>query len=204
MKVTMINGSPNPKGNSARILEHLKGMFEAEGIDVSIVNVPADTLGCKACYKCVKLGKCIIEDGVNEAAELLKASDGILITSPVYYAGISGSDKSFLDRLFFSKQVDFTGKVGGVMVTVRRGGSISALDQLYHYLTYSGMAVAGSTYWPMVYGAAPGESLKDEEGMQTAENMVRNMIFLMKSIQLGKELYGLPALTKEHKMNFIR
>ena len=204
LKVLILNGSPRPDSNTGAVLSVVEKIFHENGILTETLCVPSDTEGCRGCGACSATGRCVIEDGVNRAAALFEECDGLLIGSPVYFSGISGSVKGFLDRLCHASLRDRRAKVGGGIVCVRRGGGTAALDALNHYLLYAGMCLAGSTYWPMVYGAAGGEALQDAEGMNSAVNLANNMVFMLRSFALGREKYGLPALEKKVKMNFIR
>ncbi len=205
MKVLMINGSPREKGNTALSLEEMKKVFEKNGIEVEIVNVGRLAVkGCLACGACAKVGHCVQDELVPQLAEKLAAADGLVIGSPVHYASAGGALVSVLDRLFYSCQADLTMKVGAAICVARRGGSSATFDELNKYFTISGMPVASSQYWNMVYGRAPGEAAQDAEGMRTVRVLAENMSFLMKSIALGKEKYGLPAQEDRVFTNFIR
>ena len=164
----------------------------------------AELPGCIACGSCHKTGKCVFDDVVNELAVKLQEADGLVIASPVYYASANGTLTAALDRLFYSAHFDMTMKVGASIAVARRGGCTATFDQLNKYFTISGMPVASSQYWNSVHGGAPGEAEKDEEGMQTMRTLARNMSFLMKSIALGKERYGLPEKEAPVATNFIR
>ena len=193
MNVLMINGSPRGNGNTAIALREMKNVFAQEGIEVTELNVGAKAVrGCIACNKCTELGKCVFDDAVNEAAPLLAKADGVVVASPVYYASANGNLISFLDRLFYSCRCDLTMKVGASVVCARRGGCSATFDELNKYFTISGMPLASSQYWNSIHGRLPGEAEQDEEGKQTMRALARNMAFLMKSIALGKEAYGLP------------
>lgn len=193
MNVLMINGSPRGNGNTAIALREMKNVFAQEGIEVTELNVGAKAVrGCIACNKCAELGKCVFDDAVNEAAPLLAKADGVVVASPVYYASANGNLISFLDRLFYSCRCDLTMKVGASVVCARRGGCSATFDELNKYFTISGMPLASSQYWNSIHGRLPGEAEQDEEGKQTMRALARNMAFLMKSIALGKEAYGLP------------
>ena len=206
MKVLMLNGSPRESGNTAAALMEMKKVFEQEGVEVEYLHVGAlPTKGCKACAACFKLGKCVMDDDiVNSLAQKLRESDGMVIGSPVYYAAPNGAFIALLDRLFYSSRFDKRMKVGASVVVARRGGCSAAFDQLNKYFTISGMPLAPSQYWNMVHGAMPGQAEEDGEGMQTMRTLAKNMTFLMKSIALGKEAYGLPEKEKSVWTNFIR
>lgn len=205
MNVLMINGSPRENGNTAIALREMKNVFAQEGIEVTELNVGAKAVrGCIACNKCAELGKCVFDDAVNEAAPLLAKADGVVVASPVYYASANGNLISFLDRLFYSCRCDLTMKVGASVVCARRGGCSATFDELNKYFTISGMPLASSQYWNSIHGRLPGEAEKDEEGKQTMRALARNMAFLMKSIALGKEAYGLPEKEPRVATHFIR
>lgn len=205
MKVMMVNGSPKPKGNTAAALEEMRKIFEAAGVETEMVHVGNKPIrGCIACQKCSETGKCVFDDLVNETAPLFEECDGLVVGTPVYYASANATVIAYLDRLFFSTHFDKTMKVGASVVVSRRGGSSSTFDEMNKYFTISGMPVAPSQYWNMVYGLAPGDAAKDAEGMQTMRTLARNMVFLMQSIALGKEKYGLPEKEPWTPTHFIR
>ena len=205
MNVLMINGSPRGNGNTTIALREMKNVFAQEGIEVTELNVGAKAIrGCLACNKCAELGKCVFDDAVNEAAPLLAKADGVVVASPVYYASANGNLISFLDRLFYSCRCDLTMKVGASVVCARRGGCSATFDELNKYFTISGMPLASSQYWNSIHGRLPGEAEQDEEGKQTMRALARNMAFLMKSIALGKEAYGLPEKEPRVATHFIR
>lgn len=194
MKALLINGSPRAKGCTYTALTELKNSLEAEGIEVELIHVGhMDIHGCIACRKCAQTGKCVFDDIVNEIAPKLNEADAFVIGAPVYYSSPAGGAIAFMDRLFFSTgKVDKTMKVGAAVVTCRRGGNTASYDVLNKYFSISGMPIASSQYWNMVYGGSAEEVLKDKEGLQTMRTLGKNMAFLMKSIALGKEKYGLP------------
>lgn len=205
MKVLLINGSPNPRGNTAYALNQMIEVFQADGVETELIQVGSrDIRGCIGCRKCRSTGKCVFDDLVNEVAPMLAAADGVVIASPVYYASANGTMVSFLDRLFYSNQADLSMKVGASVAVARRGGCTATFDQLNKYFTISGMPLASSCYWNMVHGAAPGEARQDAEGIHTVRTLAQNMTFLMKSIALGKEAYGLPQPETRVFTNFIR
>ena len=205
MKVLILNGSPRPDGNTAVAVNELTKVFGQEGIDTEVVNIGnKDIRGCVACGNCSSTGKCVFNDIVNEIAEKFEEADGLIVASPVYYASPNATVIACLDRLFYSTHFDKTMKVGAGVVVARRGGLSSSFDVLNKYFTICGMPVAPSQYWNSVHGGAKGEARMDDEGLQTMRTLARNMSFLMKSIALGKERYGLPD-TEEHLWtNFIR
>ena len=209
MKVMMINGSPHAKGNTFLALSEMQKIFEAEGVETEVVQVGnKDIRGCIACGSCASRKKCAFDDIVNETAPIFQESDGIVIGSPVYYASANGTLISYLDRLFFSTQMgqcfDKTMKVGASVVIARRGGLSATFDELNKYFTMNNMPVASSQYWNSVHGREQGEVAKDGEGMQTMRTLARNMTFLMKSIALGREKYGLPEKEEWIPTHFIR
>lgn len=205
MKVLLINGSPNDKGCTYTALEEVSKTLNQEGIETEIIHVGnKDIRGCIACRKCKTNGKCVFNDIVNDVAPKFKECDGLVIGSPVYYASANGTLISFIDRLFYSMSADKTMKVGAAVVSCRRGGNTSTFDELNKYFTISGMPVVSSQYWNMVHGNSPEEVKQDLEGMQTMRTLGKNMAFLMKSIQLGKQQFGLPEKEAHIFTNFIR
>ena len=205
MKVLMLNGSPHENGNTAIALREMEKIFTAEGIEVEIVHVGSKPIrGCIACGGCYKTGKCVFDDGVNEIAEKFAETDGLVVGSPVYYASANATLVACLDRLFYSTSFPKTMKVGAAIAVARRGGLSSTFDELNKYFTISGMPVASSQYWNSIHGGRPGEAQQDAEGLQTMRTLARNMAFLMKSIALGKEKYGLPEREPRCSTNFIR
>ena len=206
MKILMLNGSPRAEGNTALALSEMKKIFEEEGAEVEYIQVGNMAVrGCLACASCFKTGKCAIDDAVNEVAKKLEECDGMVVGSPVYYAAASSTLTAFLDRLFYSTRFDKRMKVGASVAVARRGGCSAAFDQLNKYFTISGMPIASSQYWNSVHGALAGEAEGDLEGLQTMRVLARNMVFLIKSISLGKEAFGLPDMEeKKARTNFIR
>ena len=205
MKVLMINGSPRPNGNTSLALQEMETIFKAEGIETEIVQVGNKAIrGCIACGKCAEKGRCVFNDAVNEVAPKFEACDGLVVGSPVYYASANATLVAFLTRLFFSTPFDKTMKVGAAVAVARRGGLSATFDELNKFFTISGMPVASSQYWNSVPGREPGQAAQDAEGLQTMRTLARNMTFLMRSIQLGKEKYGLPEQEPPQRTNFIR
>ncbi|MBQ1260758.1 MAG: flavodoxin family protein [Clostridia bacterium] len=205
MKVLIINGSPHKDGNTAIALGEMVKVFEGEGVEVELLHIGAmDIRGCVGCQSCFKTGRCTIDDIVNEVAPKLEAADGLVVGSPVYYAGANATLTAFLTRLFYSSHIDKRMKVGAAVVAARRGGTTAAFDELNKFFTISGMPVASGQYWNGIHGARPGEATEDGEGMQMMRTLARNMTFLMRSIALGKEKYGLPEKEKRVSTNFIR
>ena len=205
MKILVINGSQQADGNTARAIAEMKKIFDAEGVETDVMQVGNKAIrGCIGCRRCADLGRCVFDDEVNVAAEKLKAADGLVIASPVYYANPNGTLVSFLDRLFFSRNFDVTMKVAASVAIARRGGAASTFDALNKFITYGGFAVATSQYWNIAYGRTPGQVEQDEEGMLIMRTLARNMVFMMKSIALGKEKYGLPEKEPGVWTHFIR
>lgn len=205
MKVLLLNGSPKANGNTAIALKEMEKVFLAEGIETEIIHVGnKDIRGCVACVSCYQTGKCAIDDIVNEIAPKLEEADGLVVGSPVYYASANATLVALLQRLFYSTHFDKTMKVGASVAIARRGGCSSTFDELNKFFTISGMPVASSQYWNSVHGGAPGQANEDAEGLQTMRTLARNMTFLMKSIALGKEQFGLPERETKLFTNFIR
>ena len=205
MKVLMLNGSPKANGNTAIALREMEKIFLEEGMEVVTVQVGNQPVrGCIACGGCGKSGKCVFDDVVNEIAPVFAEADGLVVGSPVYYASANATLVAVLDRLFYSTAFPKTMKVGASVTVARRGGCSATFDELNKYFTISGMPVASSQYWNSIHGGAPGEVLEDAEGLQTMRVLARNMVFLMKSIALGKERYGLPQKEPRQVTNFIR
>ena len=205
MKVLLLNGSPRKSGNTSIALEEMRKVFEAEGVEAEIVQVGNQAVrGCVACGGCGKLGKCVFDDVVNELAPKFEAADGLVAASPVYYASANATLIAVLDRLFYSTHFDKTMKVGASVVCARRGGCSATFDELNKYFTISNMPIASSQDWNSIHGRNQGEAAMDEEGRQTMRVLARNMTFLMKSIALGKEAFGLPETEERVATNFIR
>lgn len=183
----------------------METIFKAEGIETEIIQVGNKAIrGCVACGKCAEKGKCVFDDAVNEVAPKFEACDGLVVGSPVYYASANATLVALLTRLFYSTTFDKTMKVGAAVAVARRGGLSATFDELNKFFTISGMPVAASQYWNSVHGREPGQAAQDAEGLQTMRTLARNMTFLMRSIQLGKEKYGLPEREPPQRTNFIR
>lgn len=205
MKVLLINGSPHRNGNTAAALQEMTKVFSAEGIETEILHIGQKPVrGCIACGGCAGKGACVFDDVVNEAAPKFEACDGLVVGSPVYYASANATLIAFLDRLFYSTPFDKTMKVGACVAAARRGGLTSTFDELNKYFTISGMPVASGQYWNGIHGSAQGEASQDAEGLQMMRTLARNMAFLMKSIRLGLDAYGLPEKEPRQSTNFIR
>lgn len=204
MKVLLINGSPNAKGTTYIALSEMQKVFEEEGVISEIIQVGNKPIrGCVACSSCYKEGKCVFNDEVNEVAPLFEQADGIVVGSPVYYASANATLVAFLDRLFYSTHFDKSMKVGAAVACARRGGITATFDQLNKYFTISGMPIASGQYWNGLHGGGE-RTIEDQEGMQQMRTLAKNMAFLMKSIALGKEKYGLPQKERKTYTNFIR
>lgn len=205
MNVLMINGSPRINGNTSIALKEMEKVFESEGVKTEIIHIGNQNIrGCIACNTCYEKGKCVFDDVVNEIAPKFEACDGLVIASPVYYASANATLVAFLTRLFYSTHFDKTMKVGASVVCARRGGLSATFDELNKFFTISGMPVASSQYWNSIHGREAGEAAGDLEGLQTMRTLAGNMTFLMKSIALGKEKYGLPKKEEPVRTHFIR
>ena len=206
MNVLIINGSPRKDGNTSRAVEELVKTFAEEGVETHVEQIGGlDIRGCIACGHCTReRNGCVFDDVVNEIAPLFKAADGFIVASPVYYGSANATTVAFLTRLFFSARVDKRMKVAAAVACARRGGTTATFDELNKFFTISGMPVASGQYWNAIHGMNPGEAEQDAEGLQQMRTLARNMTFLMKSIALGKEAYGLPEYEKVVRTNFIR
>ncbi len=203
MKVLILNGSPRVNGCTARALEEVSKTLNEEGIETETIVVGnKDVRGCIACNSCAKTGKCVFNDIVNDIAVKFENADGIIVGSPVYYAGSNGTIISLLDRLFYSTHFDKTMKVGACVLSSRRAGSTSAMDEINKYFTICSMPIVSSSYWNEVHGFTASDVEKDKEGLQTMRNLARNMAFMIKAINLGKEKYGLPKIEKDEFTSF--
>ncbi len=208
MKVIGINGSPRPDGNTALALREMAKELQAAGIEMEIVQVGNKPVrGCLACGTCIrkKDERCVMSDDiVNEMIQKLKTADAIVLGSPVHYAGIAGTMKSFCDRVFYVASANgglFDGKIGAAVVAVRRSGGSAAWAGLNYYLTISKMPIAGSSYWSIVHGALTGEAEADAEGLQTVRNSAKNMAWLLKLKESGAQP---PVYDSGNRTNFIR
>ena len=205
MKVLILNGSPRVNGNTSIAIKELEETFKTEGIEVETIQVGnKDIRGCIACGKCNETGKCAFDDIVNEIAPKFDKADGLIVASPVYYASANPTLVALLDRLFYSTRFDKAMKVGASVVCARRGGCSSTFDELNKFFTISGMPIASSQYWNSIHGRVPGDANQDDEGKQTMRTLARNMSFLMKSIALGREKYGLPEKEQKISTHFIK
>lgn len=206
MKVLIINGSPKANGNTAFALNQMCEVFADMGIETETIHVGNQLIrGCQGCGACYKIGRCVIDDIVNETAAKLESADGMVIGSPVYYASPNGTLLSFLDRLFYSTgKINKRMKVGASVVCARRGGTTASMDVLNKYFTISEMPVASSTYWNIIHGAKPGEAEQDAEGIRTVRNLAKNMGYMMKAFAASKDVMELPEPEKKAFTNFIR
>ncbi len=205
MKALLINGSPHANGCTFTALNIVAEELQKNGIETEIVHIGnKDVRGCIACGKCAELGRCVFNDMVNEVATKFEQADGLVVGSPVYYAGPNGTLTNLLDRLFFSTPFDKRMKVGAAVVSARRGGTTAAFDRLNKYFTISEMPIASSRYWNMVHGHTPEDVMKDEEGVQIMRILGRNMAFLIRAIAAERERNGLPEREVVKYTNFIR
>ena len=205
MKVVIINGSPRKNGNTSIAIREMENIFAQNGVETKTVQIgQMDVRGCIACGSCAEKGKCVFDDIVNELAPEFEAADGLVVASPVYYASANATLIACLDRLFYSTSFDKTMKVGASLVCARRGGCSATFDELNKYFTISNMPIASSQYWNSIHGRMAGEAEMDEEGKQTMRTLAQNMVFLMKSIALGKERFGLPRHEEKVATHFIR
>lgn len=205
MKVLMINGSPHAAGSTYTALREMEKIFVENGFETEIVRVGHLAVrGCVACKACYKTGKCAIDDVVNELAPKLEECDGLVVGSPVYYASANATLEAVLQRLFYSTHFSKTMKVGAAVASARRGGITATFDEINKFFTISGMPVASGQYWNGIHGNSAEEAAEDGEGLQSMRTLARNMVFLMKSIALGKEKFGVPEKEPPIRTNFIR
>ena len=205
MKVLLVNGSYHEKGCTYTALAEVAKALNANGVETEIYWLGQNQVsGCKGCWACKKVKKCVIDDGVNEFVAKAAEFDGFVFGSPVYYASANATLIALLDRLFYSTAFPKTMKVGFAVTVARRGGASATFDELNKYFTISGMPVVSGQYWNSVHGMTPGEAISDEEGMQNMRTLARNCAFLIKSIRLGRERYGLPEVEVRKRTNFIR
>lgn len=206
LKVLMLNGSPRENGNIALAFREMEQVFEENGVESENILLGRQAIrGCIACETCRKIHRCVFNDPVNELAAKFEAADGLVIGSPVYYGSANGTLMSALQRLFYSTSFDKSMKVGASVVSARRSGCTAAFDELNKFFTLANMPVAASNYWNNIYGWDPGEGAADAEGRQVMRMLARNMVFLMKSIALGKSEFGAPELGEQRVWtNFTR
>lgn len=202
-KVILLNGSPHANGCTATALNEMIKVFQEEGIETELIHVGNKSIrGCISCNRCSETGKCVFDDLVNEVAPKFAEADGLVVGSPVYYAGPNGTILSFMDRLFYSTSFSKQMKVGAAVVSCRRGGNTATYDVLNKYFTISSMPVASSTYWNQVHGFTAEDAKKDLEGLQTMRNLARNMAFMIKAFADAKEKYGYPEMEKSYFTSF--
>lgn len=206
MKVLLLNGSPHEKGCTYTALAEVAKALESDGVEAEIFWLgKAPISGCLGCNACAKLGRCVIDDVVNAAAEKVRECDGLVVGSPVHYAAASGQITAALDRLFYSAGKHLRLKPGAAVASARRAGTTASVDVLNKYFTIAQMPVVSSTYWPMVHGNTPEEVLQDQEGLQTMRNGARNLAWLLKCIEAGKAQGILPPeAERTARTNFIR
>lgn len=205
MRVLIINGSPRLNGNSAKLIKEMIDIFDKEGIETSNYQIGSKAIrGCMACGYCYEHKECVFKDDVNELAKIFKEADGLVVVSPVYYGSANGSIISLLYRLFYSSHFDKRFKVGAAFAIARRAGTTATFDELNKYFTINQMPIASGRYWNNGFGREMGHIEKDEEGLQNARVVARNMVFLMKAIKDAKEKYGLPEKEETKFTNFIK
>jgi multimeric flavodoxin WrbA len=205
MKVIAFNGSPHAAGVVAKGISVMAGELEKEGIDTEIITAGSRIIrGCLDCRKCKDTGHCVIDDEVNSWREKALEARGIILGSPVYYGGIAGTFKSFLDRFFFPNP-DFRYKVGAAVASLRRSGGITTFHQINNYFNLAQMLVPPGVYWNVIHGNSPEELAQDEEGLQIMEIQGRNMAWLIKTLEAGKKEVPLPPpIVPRKRTNFIR
>ena len=204
MKVIALNGSPNAGGGVANGIAVMKRELENEGIETEVVHIGNKKIqGCMDCRKCRELKRCVIEgDALSENLDKILSADGLILGSPVYYGGIAGTFKCFLDRLFFTGP-NLKFKVGATVVSVRRTGGIAAVQQLNNYFNLAQIIITPGVYWNVIHGRTPEEQAQDAEGIQIMEIQARNMAWILKTVALGKEKIALPIMQKRKLTNFI-
>ena len=201
----LVNGSLREKGCTYTALCEVEKALNANGIETEIFQLAGKNVnGCKGCWACKKLGKCVIDDAVNEFVEKAADFDGFVFGSPVYYASASGALVSFMDRVFYSGGKKIAHKPAAAVVSCRRAGASTTFDVINKYFTINNMLVVGSNYWNEVHGNAAEEVLKDEEGLQTMRILGNNMAWVLKCLQLGKEAGLEPVRERKIMTNFIR
>ena len=202
MKVVLINGSPHRKGNTFIALSEVAGALEKEGVQTEIIQLGIKAVqGCIACNKCAELGHCVFQDTLyNQVREALQEADGIVVGSPVYYAGPNGALCALLDRVFYSCSELLAYKAGASVAVCRRGGASATFDRLNKYFTILNMPEVSSQYWNSVHGMRPGEATEDAEGLQTMRMLGRNMAWLLKGVKREER----PEPELRVMTNFIR
>lgn len=205
MKVLLVNGSPKKDGNTADALKTVAKALEAEGVQTEIVCLGGGAIAdCIGCGRCAELGKCTFDDIVNELAEKAKEADGFVFGTPVYYAHPSARLLAVMDRLSYSGGKYLKFKPAAAIAVARRAGTVASMDVINKHFSINSMPIVSSTYWNQAYGAAPGQAAQDTEGMMTMTNIGKNMAWMLKCIEAGKEK-GINAPENEKiAMNFIR
>ena len=204
MKVLMINGSPRTNSNTGLALAEMEAVFAHEGIECETRQVGRlDIRGCIACERCQQTGACAFDDIVNELAPLFEQANGLVVGAPVYFGSANATLVALLDRLYYSTPFDKTMKVGAAVCTARRGGTTATFDELNKYFTITGMPVASGSYWSSLRGREAGAGAQDAEGLQQMRIVARNMAFLMKSIELGRQAFGLPQTESRIRTNIV-
>ena len=207
MKILMVNGSPHASGCTARALREMETVFAAAGIETEMMTLGTKEIrGCVACGTCKKTGRCVFSDAVNEFLDRAETADGFVFGSPVHFASLSGSMTAFMDRVLFAGSEQLKNKPAACLVSARRAGTTAALDQLLKYPMYANMPIVATRYWPMVHGNAAADVEQDLEGLQIMRQMARNMVWMLRCIQAGREA-GIPLPEHEEERiatNFIR
>ena len=204
MKVLLINGSQHEKGCTYTALAEVAKALNANGVETEIYQVPQEIRGCKGCWACKKIKKCVVDDGVNEFVAKAAEFDGFVFGSPVYYASASGGLVSFMDRVFYSGGKNLAYKPAAAVVSCRRAGAATTFDVINKYFTINNMPVVGSNYWNEIHGNTAEEAAQDEEGLQTMRMLGNNMAWLLKCIELGKQAGIAPERERKIMTNFIR
>ena len=203
MKVLILNGSARKNGCTSRALKEVEYTLNKEGIETENIFIGNKEIrGCMSCRKCNEIKRCVFDDIVNEINPKFEEADGIIVGTPVYYAHANGTIISFLDRLFFSAKFDKSMKVGATVISSRRAGSTSAFDEINKYFTVSNMPIVSSSYWNEVHGSLQEDVEKDLEGLQTMRNLGKNVAFMIKSIKLGKDKFGMPEIERSKFTSF--
>ena len=207
MRVELVNGSPNRNGSTSLALAEVAKTLEEAGIETHVFWIgPKPVGGCMGCGKCAELGRCVIDDKVNDFRELARAADGFVFGSPVHFASLSGTMTAFMDRVLYAGNEGLKNKPAACLVSARRAGTTAALDQLLKYPMYANMPIVATRYWPMVHGNAPADVEQDLEGLQIMRQMARNMVWMLQCIQAGSEA-GVPLPEHEEARiatNFVR
>ncbi len=205
MKVLMINGSPHKTGTTYRALDEIAKTLKLKNIDSEIITIGNEVIsGCTSCRGCVSTGKCVKDDMVNEVIAKLEKADGLIVGSPVYYAGLNGTLKCLLDRVFYARK-SFDGKPAAAIAVARRAGTTTTIDMINKYFMISNMPVVSSQYWNMVFGSNAEQAEEDKEGLQTMRTLASNMAWLLRCIEVGKQ-NGINTPEREVgvRTNFVR